>query len=204
MTNISAFINENQGKDVPNFKGWEIYYSFDSKDSRPISANPFIINPVEDGLVAKFINHRAPFITGNGWEGIEEGPEKREKMNYLWRNLGDSPSVKLIENNYLIAKGLEESGVSVPRPIGLRLVKNVGLNIYHPAFVMQGVRDELSMVTDEDKIKEIFQRYEEMLLKSKEHGFKPLWEDSSRKKGFLYDKDQDMLYMVGLSSWIKE
>lgn len=114
-----------------------------------------------------------------------------------------------VNHEYLIAKGLYNADVSVPKPIGVFDVKvnpskNYKGGIKAKGFVMEFVHDDKENL-EISKRCEIEQRFVQELKKCRKLGFVPSdieWYGLSRHN-VLYDKKQDKLYLIDFELWEK-
>lgn len=143
---------------------------------------------LDNGLLAKTLLVDGPF-NANGWKNM---------LN--WNN------VALIENafhNLYELYNIHQSGewrINIPKPHGLYLIKRKPMNSLYPAFVMDNIPNDFSQMSF-DKKKQILEIRNHMTEVIKSYGFYP-WENSPEKRAsFVYSKDCDKVFLVGLSTW---
>ncbi|MCA9487931.1 MAG: hypothetical protein KC516_03135 [Nanoarchaeota archaeon] len=186
MFSIEGFIAKNKEKSVPNYTSWTREYGFEGLNAPNFSTYPFMIYSVGENKVAKFLYGGGSFISTVSGKDV-------------LINQTEEITTRLIENNYLIAKGLYDEGISVPEPIGLRLVKNKLQHTLHPAFVMKETRRDFGLLNQPER-EIVRKRVSDEIKKAEKLGFVPRFEDNARNN-FTYDAETDKVYLIGLSTW---
>ena len=189
MSYVDILLKSENHPKISDYTSWQKKYSFNTS-SEIYNLGDFTIYNLGNGLVAKTILDNFPFCMANG----------------KWVNEKASPAILALENNFWIAKGLSEKGISIPKPEGLFLVRREDFNSYHPSYVIENIPNDYPFLSEIEK-REIRSRATFEVEKAKSFGFFPGFEEAA-KLHFLYSKHKDVdgkngVFLVGLSNWKK-
>ena len=196
MAPPDMFVNERfKEKPIPDFYNWHLgcqgfeYDAYGEEFGNKWLGDLTTTQRLHNGLLAKFMAVDGPFKMKDG----------------SWRNESKGRNLILIKNAHDMANEIFHggySGINVPRPIGLtQIIKNPSEEIY-PAFIMEYVQNDFYSI---DKMRQevILRRRDDMIDLATKRGF-DIGPAAHDPRNLIYSRNNDMVYVIGLSLWKKK